>query len=210
MNTVAKKFRALLAVLVAGVLGVGLTACSSSGDDLLSSGTDSATDTNASSTEESDAESTEAAEPEEAEERSYEEVIDLYFALSFEPDARGIIEETCHEKVAKEMLDAVEGGDYLESTQSVLEYTVNSVDTAYGAGWELSNEIASAETVEPSSTVETLYKQIGVDISELKEVQVERTISSADGTLTNSDYVTVYVAKIENSWYLEPVSMGMG
>lgn len=203
MNTVAKKFRALLAVLVAGVLGVGLTACSSSGGDLLSSGTDSATDT--------DAESTEAAEPEEAEERSYEEVVEQYVNASFEPDMGAIYELYPDEdlEIIKEYVLLYleqEYEDFVAAMDEETQKDLDLIDESIGSGWTFSYEIVGDKKASDSSLLqlEILYKGDGVelDISEFRILEVALTITSQDGTFNQTELENVYVVKVGSSWYL--------
>lgn len=141
--------------------------------------------------------------------RSFDSTLKKYINGQLKGDAGQIIE-----LMPDELIDAIcEEEAFLNKKELVieldemLEEELKKIEEIYGKGWKYSYEIVEEEDY-TTSEVRDLRKEyqedyeIKLDITEIKEVKVEITMSSKDDSLENTTSMRIQFMKIGNSWYI--------
>ena len=96
----------------------------------------------------------------------------------------------------------------LAETTELAQDQLEAYDEYFGADWEVSYQILSAEDVdaEELAGLQERYEALGVDVSKAKTVEVEVTIQGSKSE--TSDTMDISLMKSGRSWYLDVQQLG--
>ena len=147
--------------------------------------------------------------------RSWETVIDQLFDSVYTADAEKYIsvysteiQEAAFEEAKNSNFQTAETIETWDDMKDSFEELVDLVNDEFGKGWSYSYEITDETDIDEDmlqEVNEVLKEQaddLQLNVDELKEVDVDFTITSADGEREEEYTINIYLAKIKNSWYL--------
>ncbi len=143
--------------------------------------------------------------------RSYQKTVEKCIEAQFAADMDTIVELIpegvmsyliSEEGYTEEDVDAL-----LEETEEEIRDELDEFDKHFGADWEMSYEILTAEDVKGEDLVDLRkeYDDTDVKIDEAKDVELEVTIQGSESEVTRT--MDIRVVKSGRSWYLDVAQM---
>lgn len=140
--------------------------------------------------------------------RGYKSTIDKYVDAIYEADGEALLDLLPDKLVDYGMVEyAYERNsddiDIMDELNEMLQAQVDSTDSYYGKGWEVSNEITDDEDIKGDDLddIKRAYEVANIKVSAAKNVEVVVTVKG--GETENSYTVDIALIKSGRSWYLD-------
>lgn len=140
--------------------------------------------------------------------RGYKSTIDKYVDAIYEADGEALLDLLPDKLVDYGMVEyAYERNsddiDIMDELNEMLQAQVDSTDSYYGKGWEVSNEITDDEDIKGDDLddIKRAYEAADIKVSAAKNVEVVVTVKG--GETENSYTVDIALIKSGRSWYLD-------
>lgn len=140
--------------------------------------------------------------------RGYKSTIDKYEDAIYEADGEALLDLLPDKLVDYGMVEyAYERNsddiDIMDELNEMLQAQVDSTDSYFGKGWEVSNEITDDEDIKGDDLddIKRAYEVADIKVSAAKNVEVVVTVKG--GETENSYTVDIALIKSGRSWYLD-------
>ena len=144
--------------------------------------------------------------------RSYKAAVEQYVDIQYTGNMGELVDlvpdEVWDHLLARDGYDEEDLDVMLAETTELAQDQLEDYDEHFGADWEVSYQILSAEDVdaEELADLQERYEALGVDVSKAKTVEVEVTIQGSKSE--TSDTMDISLMKSGRSWYLDVQQLG--